>query len=164
MKPKHAEITANRGKNAANAEINFPHSGTREFAKGFDFFRHTNLMYVNIERPCGYVSFLIVDLCIVHYFLPQTMFSGPCSCDLLKKLIVDDFLADPSPVRAVVSTSLVLGLLCLTKFALGLLKSTVKAVWPAKNLRKYGEWAVVTGATDGIGLGTDFTVIVRCSV
>jgi len=36
--------------------------------------------------------------------------------------------------------------------------ATRAALWffvrPATNVRKYGEWAVVTGATDGIGLGT----------
>ena len=77
-----------------------------------------------------------------------------CCWSAIKKIVVDDLLAEPSCEHALLSAAVVLGLTCLTYMGLGLLKSTIKLFWPAKNLRKYGEWAIVTGATDGIGFGT----------
>lgn len=49
-----------------------------------------------------------------------------------------------------------LALLVLAALALRWAASVLQFVWayflrPGRNLRKYGEWAVVTGATDGIG-------------
>lgn len=81
------------------------------------------------------------------------MAAVPCVCDTLKKLVIDDVVASPSCDTVLIASSVVLGLGVMACIGLGLLKFTIKAVWPAKNLKKYGEWAVVTGATDGIGLG-----------
>jgi hypothetical protein len=83
-------------------------------------------------------------------------------CDTLKKLVVDDVLANPSCDSILVATSVVLGLGVLTCMGLGLLKFTVKSFWPAKNLKKYGQWAVVTGATDGIGFGAYVCLFESC--
>ena len=76
----------------------------------------------------------------------------PC-CKFLQTLIVDKPLADPSFDNLLVAVALTVGLLWLSCVTLGLLKCTIGCLWPAKNLRKNGAWAVVTGATDGIGLG-----------
>lgn len=50
-----------------------------------------------------------------------------------------------------------LGLLLLFKFSISYLKWVyVNFLRPAKNLKKYGSWAVITGSTDGIGKGFAF--------
>lgn len=50
-----------------------------------------------------------------------------------------------------------LGSLTLLKFALAFLNWVwVNFLRPAKNLKKYGSWALVTGPTDGIGKGFAF--------
>lgn len=76
----------------------------------------------------------------------------PC-CKFLQTLLVDKPLADPSFDNLLVAVALAIGLLWLSCATLGFLTSTMKCLWPATNPRKYGAWAVVTGATDGIGLG-----------
>jgi len=68
------------------------------------------------------------------------------------KAILGDFLSSPTPAQAVLSASVLLGLGVIAYVAVYALLALAHALWPAKNLRKYGEWAVVTGATDGIGL------------
>ncbi|KAK6922326.1 Short-chain dehydrogenase/reductase SDR [Dillenia turbinata] len=51
----------------------------------------------------------------------------------------------------------VLGSLWVLKFFLGILKWIyVSFLRPAKNLKKYGSWALITGCTDGIGKGFAF--------
>ncbi|KAK6930906.1 Short-chain dehydrogenase/reductase SDR, partial [Dillenia turbinata] len=53
--------------------------------------------------------------------------------------------------------SFVLGSLWVLKLFLGILKWVyVCFLRPAKNLKKYGSWALVTGCTDGIGKGFAF--------
>ena len=59
---------------------------------------------------------------------------------------------DPSVGTAVVAGLAGVGLLS----ALSVTGAALKFLWrkhlrPAKKLRKYGEWAIVTGASDGIG-------------
>ncbi|KAG2701860.1 hypothetical protein I3843_06G059900 [Carya illinoinensis] len=50
-----------------------------------------------------------------------------------------------------------LGSLSILKFSLAFLKwAYVNFLRPAKNLKKYGSWALVTGPTDGIGKGFAF--------
>ncbi|XP_041015127.1 very-long-chain 3-oxoacyl-CoA reductase 1 [Juglans microcarpa x Juglans regia] len=50
-----------------------------------------------------------------------------------------------------------LGSLSVLKFSLAFLKwAYVNFLRPAKNLKKYGSWALVTGPTDGIGKGFAF--------
>eukprot|EP00210_Caulerpa_lentillifera_P003692 g3525.t1 len=54
--------------------------------------------------------------------------------------------------RAFATASLIIGSLQIAKFAYSTVSSVLKQfVTPVKNLRSYGQWAVVTGATDGIG-------------
>ncbi|KAF5726700.1 very-long-chain 3-oxoacyl-CoA reductase 1-like [Tripterygium wilfordii] len=65
---------------------------------------------------------------------------GPCFFDTLK--------AQPSWVLLLFS----LGSFSILKFSLAVLKWVyVSFLRPAKNLKKYGSWALVTGPTDGIG-------------
>ncbi|KAL9241151.1 hypothetical protein vseg_015293 [Gypsophila vaccaria] len=52
---------------------------------------------------------------------------------------------------------LIVGLLTVSRTLLGVLKWVyISFVRPSKNLKKYGSWAVITGATDGIGKGYAF--------
>lgn len=47
----------------------------------------------------------------------------------------------------------VIGGVVVLKYALGFLSGCyARLIRPGKDLKKYGKWAVVTGATDGIGL------------
>ncbi|KAJ1444138.1 hypothetical protein B484DRAFT_388968, partial [Ochromonadaceae sp. CCMP2298] len=51
----------------------------------------------------------------------------------------------------------ILGGLVLLSYAYGLLKGVyARCLRGGKNLKKYGSWAVVTGATDGIGKAMAF--------
>lgn len=77
--------------------------------------------------------------------------------NFLKPLLLDNTLANPTPQNVLVSLSLAIGLLYLSSTVLNLILSILSALRPAKNLKRYGAWAVVTGATDGIGLGESFT-------
>mmetsp|Transcript_2389 Transcript_2389/g.3447 ORF Transcript_2389/g.3447 Transcript_2389/m.3447 type:complete len:315 (-) Transcript_2389:37-981(-) len=50
-----------------------------------------------------------------------------------------------------------IGIISISKFVLGLISVFYRFfLRPSKNLRKYGEWAIVTGATDGIGKALSF--------
>lgn len=61
-------------------------------------------------------------------------------------------LPAPGLSSALLVLAVILGLLQLSHFVLGL----ARGIWiyflrPGKNLKNLGQWAVVTGATDGIG-------------
>ncbi len=54
-------------------------------------------------------------------------------------------------VLLIVSYTLLL-VYAILRTALGFLGFLYVSLRPSKNLKKYGSWALVTGATDGIGL------------
>ena len=66
---------------------------------------------------------------------------------------------DPK-LRVVIDTFTLLGLIYSTKFVFGLFFNAINGfrvhfwsrVWKIDLKQKYGEWAVITGATDGVGL------------
>ena len=54
----------------------------------------------------------------------------------------------------------IVGSLCIAKFLLTLVAELYRALLsPGPALKKYGEWAVVTGATDGIGKAIAFELV-----
>ncbi len=87
----------------------------------------------------------------------------PC-CGFLKTLVLDKPLADPTFDNLLVAIALTAGLLWLSCVSFRAILCILTCVMPAKNLRKYGEWAVVTGATDGIGLGAPACACIRSPV
>lgn len=52
---------------------------------------------------------------------------------------------------ALVTASLILGFFQIAKFTYSVATAVGQLVAPSRKLRSYGQWAVVTGATDGIG-------------
>jgi len=66
--------------------------------------------------------------------------------------LVHAVMAAPVSKEALILAALAVGAASLASFALGVLRSVYALLLrPGKNLRKMGHWAVVTGATDGIG-------------
>ena len=54
----------------------------------------------------------------------------------------------------------IVGSLCIAKFLFTLVAELYRALLsPGPALKKYGEWAVVTGATDGIGKAIAFELV-----
>jgi hypothetical protein len=66
-----------------------------------------------------------------------------------------------SPAKVLFGLVVVVGVLRVAYCTLAFLFGFLGSLAPKKSLRKYGSWAVVTGATDGIGFGT---VTVSCVV
>lgn len=61
-----------------------------------------------------------------------------------------------TPVDYILKFFMAVGLISLGRSLLYLLRAIFRMIWPAPNLTKrYGDgsWAVVTGASDGIGRG-----------
>ena len=92
------------------------------------------------------------------------MTASTCWCTALQTALVDNLVAAPFSVSGFVAVCGLLGLACLVYVTLGLLKAVLSALIPHKALRKYGEWAIVTGATDGIGLGELLFLLLSCFV
>jgi len=65
---------------------------------------------------------------------------------------MEDVLVKLKETDCTISTLAIFGGLIVLKSVLQVLSSVYKTfLRPSKNLTKYGSWAVVTGATDGIG-------------
>ena len=71
-------------------------------------------------------------------------------------LVVDAVLAVgkvDSPARVLFGLVVLVGAVRLVWCTLACVLCCLGGLLPRKSVRKYGSWAVVTGATDGIGLG-----------
>lgn len=62
-------------------------------------------------------------------------------------------LANPTPAHLAFGVVVLVGLVYFTSFVTSSVVGLIGGLLPVKSLKSYGKWAIVTGATDGIGFG-----------